>query len=99
MRIRTALAVTALTAAAMLGASGTALAHDDDRGGWQGSVAFENLGGPAGITEGAGHGEGGYDKGMQGGSFAFENLGGPAGITKGAGHHAGGYDDRYNGDH
>ncbi|WP_344523993.1 hypothetical protein [Streptomyces rectiviolaceus] len=92
MRIRTALAATALAAAAVLGASGTALA-DDDRG-WQGGgFAFENLGGPAGITEGAGYGAGGHgghghDRGWMGG-FAFENLGGPAGITKVAGHGAG----------
>ncbi|MEU3740300.1 MULTISPECIES: hypothetical protein [unclassified Streptomyces] len=90
MRIRTALAVTALTAAAVLGASGTALAHGDYD---QGSVAFENVGGPAGITEGAGHFAGGHDEDGHGdgwkAGFAFENLGGPAGITKGAGYGAG----------
>ncbi|GAA1893289.1 hypothetical protein GCM10009837_14130 [Streptomyces durmitorensis] len=97
MRIRTVLAATALAAAAVLGAGGTALANEE--GGMQGGFAFENLGGAAGITEGAGHGEGGYDKGMQAGGFAFENLGGPAGITKGAGYHAGGFDGQFNGNH
>ena len=95
MRIRTALAATALAAAAVMGASGTALAHDDYDQGSEGSVAFENLGGPAGITEGAGHFAGGHDDGHDGdwkAGFAFENLGGAAGITHGAGYAAGGFD-------
>ncbi|MGW6057860.1 hypothetical protein [Streptomyces sp. NPDC055189] len=90
MRIRTALAATALAAGAVLGASGTALANDDE--GWHGGYAYENLGGPAGITEGAGYRSGDDDMGWKAG-FAYENLGGPAGITKGAGHGEGGFDD------
>lgn len=102
MRIRTALAATALAAAAVLGAGGTALADDDHDGRWKGGVAFENVGGPAGITKGAGHFEGGHgdddhDGWMRG--FAFENVGGPAGITKGAAHGAGNHDDQGPGDH
>ncbi|MGW7065833.1 hypothetical protein ACWGII_21915 [Streptomyces sp. NPDC054855] len=92
MRIRTALAVTALTAAAVLGASGTALADDDHEGGRAG-FAYENLGGPAGITEAAGHFDSDdHDGGMRGG-FAYENLGGLAGITDAVGHFEGNHHD------
>lgn len=91
MRIRTALAVTALTAAAVLGASGTALA-DDDHEGMRAGFAYENLGGPAGITEAAGHFDSNHDGGMRGG-LAYENLGGPAGITDAAGHFEGNHDE------
>ncbi|MGW0902669.1 hypothetical protein [Streptomyces sp. NPDC002853] len=92
MRIRTALAVTALTAAAVLGASGTALA-DDDHEGMRAGFAYENLGGPAGITEAAGHFDGNHDGHGMRGAFAYENLGGPAGITEAAGHFEGNHDD------
>ncbi|MFF1696636.1 hypothetical protein ACFVXC_24005 [Streptomyces sp. NPDC058257] len=99
MRIRTALAATALAAAAVMGASGTALAHDDYDQGSEGRVAFENLGGAAGITEGAGHFAGGHDDdghddhdGDWKAGFAFENLGGPAGISHGAGYAQGSFD-------
>jgi hypothetical protein len=89
VRIRTALAVTALAAAAVLGASGTALAHDDDHGGHS-AYRFENLGGPAGITHGAAvHGDGDDDGHGWESGFFFENLGGPAGITKVAGYSEG----------
>ncbi|MEV7681353.1 hypothetical protein ACFRR7_31970 [Streptomyces sp. NPDC056909] len=62
MRIRTALATTALAAAALLGGAGSAFAcegHDSASvaaGGFQkegGTGYYHNLGGPAGITEGA----------------------------------------------
>ncbi|WP_237330196.1 hypothetical protein [Streptomyces sp. BA2] len=98
MRIRTALAVTALAATAVLGASGTALADDDHDRGWRAGFAYENLGGPAGITKAAGHGEGGHhDRGWHRG-FAYENLGGPAGITHAAGYGAGSHDEHDNDD-
>lgn len=92
MRIRTVLAATALAAAAVLGASGTALADDDHDNGWKGGFTYENLGGPDGITAATGHGEGKHDNGWKGG-FAFENLGGPDGITAAAGHGEGHHDD------
>jgi hypothetical protein len=98
MRIRTALAVTALAAATVLGAGGTALAHNDDDMGYQGGFTYENLGGPAGITEATGHrSEGGYDRDGHGGSvaFAYQNLGDAAGITKAAGHGEGNFDEQY----
>ncbi|WP_066950643.1 hypothetical protein [Streptomyces lushanensis] len=62
MRIRTVLATTALAAAALLGGAGSALAcgdHDEATvaaGGFHTEGAaghFHNLGGPAGITQGA----------------------------------------------
>ncbi|MFI6087388.1 hypothetical protein [Streptomyces sp. NPDC051218] len=90
MRIRTALAVTALTAGAVLGASGTALADDDQ--GWRAGFAYENVGGPAGITGAAGHGESSDDNGWMAG-FTYENVGGMAGITKATGHGAGHHED------
>ncbi|MEV8314038.1 hypothetical protein AB0Q95_07665 [Streptomyces sp. NPDC059900] len=89
MRIRTALAVTALAAAALMGASGTALANDE---GYHGGFRYENLGGPAGITEAGGYRSADDDRGWSAG-FAYENLGGPAGITHAAGHGEGGFDD------
>ncbi|MEU7109471.1 hypothetical protein ABZ951_31155 [Streptomyces sp. NPDC046215] len=67
MRIRTALAATTLAALAVLGGAGAALADGGhDKGDWEGSYRFENLGGPYGITEGSGtrgdsgHGHNGY---------------------------------------
>ncbi|MEV2251284.1 hypothetical protein AB0I94_12000 [Streptomyces sp. NPDC050147] len=105
MRIRTAFAVTALTAAAVLGASGTALADNDDD--LRGGFAYENLGGHDGITGAAGHFESddnghdnGYDNGHDDdlrGGFTYENLGGHDGITKATGYCEGnddnGHDD------
>ncbi|MFH8484051.1 hypothetical protein [Streptomyces longisporoflavus] len=92
MRIRTALAVTALAAAALMGASGTALANDDDDRGYHGGFAYENLGGPAGITEGRVYRSDDDDRGWSS-RLAYENLGGPAGITQVSGHGEGGFDD------
>ncbi|MFJ9035452.1 hypothetical protein ACIRF8_02495 [Streptomyces sp. NPDC102406] len=102
MRIRTALAATALAAAAVMGASGTALAHDDNDHGWEAGYAYQNLGGPTGITRFAAYGEG--DGGEHGGRHfweaGYENLGGPAGITGGYGRGAGDDGDHYDhGDH
>ncbi|MFJ8821777.1 hypothetical protein ACIREE_08325 [Streptomyces sp. NPDC102467] len=99
MRIRTAVAVTALAAAAVLGASGTALAHDDADYGSQSAYGYENLGGPAGITKaGAFHSEGDHDNGWAAG-FRYENLGGPSGITKASGWSEGDHDGQFGDNH
>ncbi|MFD7899493.1 MULTISPECIES: hypothetical protein [unclassified Streptomyces] len=77
MRIRTALAATALAAAALLGGAGSALAcegHDDATvaaGGFHKEGAagyYHNLGGPAGITEGA------HSSHKAGGWFGFLDI-------------------------
>ncbi|WP_369217991.1 hypothetical protein [Streptomyces flavofungini] len=56
MRIRTVLAATTLAAAALLSASGTALADD----GYEAGSYYHNVGGPLGITDAGTYHDGGF---------------------------------------